>query len=235
MRSRQPPPSCSRASPQGTTRTLSGARLPTNPACHAMSARSHRTLGRPRDDVDRNEHPREASMIQRPIETRSSAAVRLVREGPVPRATCPHCAGEIELSTVGTRWQVRNPADIADRLVVQIGTLERGETQVMLLNANHVVIDQQRVYAGNVSASVVRVGELFTEAVRRQAKAILIVHNHPSGDPTPSPNDLHLTAEAIAAGRLLDIELLDHLVIGHDAFVSLRERGVAFGRTPGPL
>jgi DNA repair protein RadC len=56
------------------------------------------------------------------------------------------------------------------------------------------------------------------------------VHNHPSGDPTPSPDDLHLTAEALAAGRLLDIQLLDHLVIGHDAYVSLRDRGVAFDR-----
>jgi DNA repair protein RadC len=61
---------------------------------------------------------------------------------------------------------------------------------------------------------------------------VILVHNHPSGDPTPSPDDLHLTAEALAAGRLLDIALLDHLVIGHDAFVSLRDRGVAFDRPP---
>lgn len=63
---------------------------------------------------------------------------------------------------------------------------------------------------------------------------MILVDNHPSGNPTPSPDDLHLTAEALAAGRLLDIELLDHLVIGHDGFVSLRERGVAFGRPSGP-
>ena len=60
--------------------------------------------------------------------------------------------------------------------------------------------------------------------------AIVLVHNHPSGDPTPSPDDLHLTAEAIAAGRLLDVDVLDHVVIGHDAWVSLRDRGVAFDR-----
>jgi hypothetical protein len=147
----------------------------------------------------------------------------------VPRATCPHCAGEIELSTVGTQWQVRSPGDVADRLVLQIGTLEREELHVILLNANHVVIDQQRVYAGNVSASLVRIGELFTEAIRRQAKAILIVHNHPSGDPTPSPDDVQLTAEAIAAGRLLDIEVLDHIVVAGGSWASLRDRGVAFG------
>ena len=80
------------------------------------------------------------------------------------------------------------------------------------------------------SSSLVRVGELFRDAVRLNAAGVILVHNHPSGDPTPSPDDLHLTAEALAAGRLLDIDLLDHLVIGHDAYVSLRDRGVAFDR-----
>jgi len=84
------------------------------------------------------------------------------------------------------------------------------------------------VYQGNVSTSVVRIGELFRDAVRRNASGLILVHNHPSGDPTPSPDDLHLTAEAVAAGRLLDVAVLDHLIIGHDAYVSLRDRGVAF-------
>jgi len=84
------------------------------------------------------------------------------------------------------------------------------------------------VYQGNVSAALVRVGELFRDAVRSHAAALILVHNHPSGDPTPSPDDLHLTAETVAAGRLLDVSVLDHVVLGHDAFVSLRDRGVAF-------
>jgi DNA repair protein RadC len=88
------------------------------------------------------------------------------------------------------------------------------------------------VYQGNVSASLVRVGELFRDAVRLAAAGTILVHNHPSGDPTPSPDDLHLTAEALAAGRLLDSDLLDHLVIGHDAYVSMRDRGISFDR-PG--
>jgi DNA repair protein RadC len=93
------------------------------------------------------------------------------------------------------------------------------------------------VYTGNISSSLVRVGELFRDAVRLDAAGIILVHNHPSGDPTPSPDDLHLTAEALAAGRLLDIDVLDHLVIGHDAHVSLRDRGISFdrpGRTSPP-
>ena len=93
-----------------------------------------------------------------------------------------------------------------------------------------MVLRAVTVYQGNVSSSLVRIGELFRDAVRWNASGIILVHNHPSGDPTPSPEDLHLTAEALAAGRLLDIELLDHLVIGHDAWLSLRDRGIAFDR-----
>jgi DNA repair protein RadC len=128
------------------------------------------------------------------------------------------------------RWIVRSPRDVADRLVLQMGRLEREELRVVVLNTRNAVLRVATAYVGNVSTSVVRVGELFRDAVRLNATGVIFVHNHPSGDPTPSPDDLHLTAEALAAGRLLDIDLLDHLVIGHDAFISLRDRGVAFDR-----
>jgi DNA repair protein RadC len=128
------------------------------------------------------------------------------------------------------RWSIRGPADIADRLVLQMGRLEREELRVVILDTKNHVLRVQTVYQGNVSSSLVRVGELYRDAVRLNAVSLILVHNHPSGDPTPSPDDLHLTAEALAAGRLLDIALLDHLVIGHDAYVSLRDRGVAFDR-----
>ncbi len=130
------------------------------------------------------------------------------------------------------RWTVRAPADVAERLIPSMGRLEREELRVVLLTAKNSVMKVVTVYVGNVSASLVRVGELFRDAVRVNAAGLVIVHNHPSGDPTPSPDDLHLTAEALAAGRLLDIDVLDHLVIGHDAFVSLRDRGIAFDRAP---
>jgi DNA repair protein RadC len=129
-------------------------------------------------------------------------------------------------------WTIRSPRDVADRLTVEMGRLEREELRVLSLNAKNVVQRVSHVYAGNVSASLVRVGELFRDAVRLDASGVVLVHNHPSGDPTPSPDDLHLTAEAIAAGRLLDIDVLDHVVIGHDAWTSLRDRGVTFDR-PG--
>ena len=110
-----------------------------------------------------------------------------------------------------------------------MSALEREELRVALLNTKNDVLAIETVYLGNVSAALVRVGELFAGAVRAHAGGVIIVHCHPSGDPTPSPDDLHLTAEAVAAGRLLDIPVLDHLVIGGGTFVSLRDRGIAFG------
>lgn len=98
------------------------------------------------------------------------------------------------------------------------------------MNTRNVVLRLVTVYQGNVSSSLVRIAELFRDAVRLNASGVILIHNHPSGDPTPSPDDLRLTAEALAAGRLLDIQLLDHLIVAGDGFVSMRDRGVAFDR-----
>ena len=107
---------------------------------------------------------------------------------------------------------------LADRLGEDlVGGLDPGERSGAVGGLHRpIAVDLLTVYQGNVPASVVRIGELFRDAVRRNANGLILVHNHPSGDPTPSPDDLHLTAEAVAAGRLLD------------AYVSLRDRGVAF-------
>ena len=129
------------------------------------------------------------------------------------------------------RWVIRAPRDLATRLTADLGHLQREELRVVLLDTRNGVIGMPTVYRGNVSAALVRIAELFRDAVRLHAARIILVHNHPSGDPTPSPDDLHMTAEAVAAGRLLDIAVLDHLVIGHGAWASLRDRGVAFERS----
>jgi DNA repair protein RadC len=128
------------------------------------------------------------------------------------------------------RWVVRSPRDVGDRLVPQMGYLEREELRVVLLNTRNAVLKLVTVYQGNVSSSLVRIAELFRDAVRLNASGLILVHNHPSGDPTPSPDDLRLTSEALAAGRLLDIAVLDHLIVAGDGFVSLRDRGVVFDR-----
>jgi DNA repair protein RadC len=129
------------------------------------------------------------------------------------------------------RWSIRGPRDLAARLTGELGHLEREELRTVLLDTRNGVMSMPTVYRGNVSVALVRIGELFRDAVRLHAARVILVHNHPSGDPTPSPDDLHMTAEAVAAGRLLDIAVLDHLVIGHGRWISLRDRGVAFDRT----
>jgi DNA repair protein RadC len=129
-----------------------------------------------------------------------------------------------------TRWVVRSPRDVAERLQVPMGMLEREELRVVLLNTKNVVQRVATVYVGNVAASLVRVAELFRDAVRLDATGIVLVHNHPSGDPTPSPDDVNVTIEAVAAGRLLDIDVLDHVVIARDTWTSLRDQGIAFDR-----
>jgi DNA repair protein RadC len=154
----------------------------------------------------------------------------IVRDGADTFARCPHCDGDIPLNTKGLDWAIRSPRDVSDRLMLTLGQLEREELHVLLLNAKNRVLRDVTVYVGNVSASLVRISELFTEAIRQNASGVILVHNHPSGDPTPSPDDLHLTAEALAAGRLLDIDVLDHIVVAREAFVSLRDRGVTFDR-----
>jgi DNA repair protein RadC len=124
-----------------------------------------------------------------------------------------------------TGWRIRSPADLAERLMPAMGHLEREELRSVLLNTKNAVTGMVTVYAGNLAGSSVRVGEVFRDAVRRQAAALVVVHNHPSGDPSPSAEDLRITRELAEAGRLLDIELLDHLVIGHGRWVSLRALG----------
>jgi DNA repair protein RadC len=130
------------------------------------------------------------------------------------------------------RWVVRTPADVADRLVSVMGNLEREELRVVLLNTKNVATAMSTLYVGNLAGSNVRVGEVFSDAVRRHAAAVVVAHNHPSGDATPSAEDLRITGELAQAGRLLDIELLDHLVIGHGTWTSLRALG-AMGMVGG--
>ncbi len=122
-------------------------------------------------------------------------------------------------------WRVRTPADVAERLLPLMGHLDREELVVCLLNTRNVLLGRSTVYVGNLAGSPVRIAEVYREAIRRQAAAVIVVHNHPSGDPSPSGDDLRITADLADAGRLLDVELLDHLVIGHDRWISLRASG----------
>ena len=119
---------------------------------------------------------------------------------------------------------VRSPQDVANLLRPEMGLLEQEELRVVLLNTRNQVLAVHSVYRGSVNTSLVRVGELYREAVRQNCPALIVVHNHPSGDPTPSADDVAMTRQAVEAGRLLDIEVLDHIVIAQQRFESLKER-----------
>ncbi len=126
------------------------------------------------------------------------------------------------------RAQIRAPADAATLLMSEMSLLEQEQFRVVLLDTRNRVIGVTTLYVGSLNTAMVRVGEVFRDAIRQNACSIIVAHNHPSGDPAPSPEDVALTREIINAGKLLDIDTLDHLVIGGGRFVSLRERGLAF-------
>ncbi|MBI2867841.1 MAG: hypothetical protein HYX97_05860, partial [Chloroflexi bacterium] len=98
----------------------------------------------------------------------------------------------------------------------------------LLLNTRNYLLGVQEVYRGTVNSSHVRAAEVFRDAVRQNCSALIVVHNHPSGDPTPSNEDIALTRQLLEAGKLLEIELLDHIVIGRQRYVSLKEKGLGF-------
>jgi DNA repair protein RadC len=123
---------------------------------------------------------------------------------------------------------INSPADAAGLVQYEMGALEQEHLRTLLLDRRNRVLEVVEIYRGSVNSSQVRVGEVFKEAVRKNASGIIVVHNHPSGDPTPSPDDVAVTRAIIQAGKLLDIDVLDHLVIGLGRWVSLKERGLGF-------
>ncbi len=134
----------------------------------------------------------------------------------------------LTLESPEERASINSPADAAALVQYEMSALEQEHLRVLLLDRRNRVMEIVEVYKGSVNSSQVRVGELFKDAVRANASAIIVVHNHPSGDPTPSPDDVAVTRAIVQAGKLLDVEVLDHLVIGQGKWVSLKERGLGF-------
>jgi DNA repair protein RadC len=126
------------------------------------------------------------------------------------------------------RPYVKNPADGASLLFPRLSHLEQEELHVILLDTRNRVLDIQAIYKGSLNSSMIRIGEIFRPAIEAPAAAVIIAHNHPSGQADPSPEDVTVTKKIVEAGKLLDIEVLDHLVIGNGHFVSLKERGTGF-------
>jgi DNA repair protein RadC len=126
------------------------------------------------------------------------------------------------------RPQVHKPEDIARLLQAEMELLPQEELRLLTLDTKHHVLANTMLYRGSVNSAAGRVAEVFREAVRRNASAIVVAHNHPSGDPTPSHADIEFTRSVLEGGALVEVEVLDHIVFGHGNYVSMRERRLGF-------
>ena len=131
---------------------------------------------------------------------------------------------------IAERPKVGGPEDLANLVRLEMEVLDQEQLRVFLLDTKNRVVRIQPLYQGSLNQSTVRVAEVFKAAIRENCVSIAVAHNHPSGDPTPSPEDIRVTQDLVDAGRLLDIEVLDHIIIGRGpkGWLSLRQRGLGF-------
>ncbi|MBL7163238.1 MAG: DNA repair protein RadC [Anaerolineales bacterium] len=126
------------------------------------------------------------------------------------------------------RQTINSPADAAALVQHDMGILEQEHLRVIVLNTRNRVLDIVEIYRGSLNSAQVRVAEVFRPAIQRNAAAIIAVHNHPSQDPSPSPDDVSLTMALVQAGKNLDVDMLDHLIVAGHRWVSLKERKLGF-------
>lgn len=126
------------------------------------------------------------------------------------------------------RARVTGPAEAARLLLPEMGVLEREQLRVLLLDTKNRLITAVTLYQGTLSTCQVRVAEVLAAALRHNAAGLVVAHNHPSGDASPSPEDVALTRALVSAGALLDVPVLDHLVVAGSGYTSLRERGLGW-------
>ena len=158
----------------------------------------------------------------------------LVAEKGIGQAKAAQIKAAIELgrrlqsSPAEERPSIGSPAQAADLVKYDMQALEQESLRVILLDTRNQVLDIREIYRGSVNTAQVRAADVFKPAVRNNATALIVVHNHPSGDPTPSPDDVAVTRELISAGELIDVKVLDHIIIGRGRHVSMKERGLGF-------
>lgn len=127
--------------------------------------------------------------------------------------------------TYDDRYVIRSPEDGANYVMNDMRFLSQEHFVCLYLNTKNQVLHKQTIFIGSLNASIVHPREVFKEAFRRSAASIICIHNHPSGDPTPSREDIEVTKRLAESGRIIGIDVLDHLIIGENKFVSLKEKG----------
>jgi DNA repair protein RadC len=123
-------------------------------------------------------------------------------------------------------YKISKPIDAADLVMDSMRFLKQEVLKVILLNTKNMVIMIRDVSIGSLNSSIVHPREVFNDAVKRSAASIIVCHNHPSGDPSPSTEDVNITHRLKECGRILGIDLLDHMIIGNGSYVSLKEKGI---------
>lgn len=121
---------------------------------------------------------------------------------------------------------IRKPEDVYQEVAADLSTLDKEHFMVILLNTKNRIISKETISVGSLNSAIVHPREVFKTAIIKGAASIVCVHNHPSGDPTPSSEDIRLTKRLIQAGEILGIDALDHVVVGIEGYISLREKGL---------
>lgn len=129
-------------------------------------------------------------------------------------------------TTPQERWAIRSPEDVSKLMMEEMRHLTQEHFVCLFLNTKNQVIAQHTIFIGSLNSSIVHPREVFKEAIRRSSASIICLHNHPSGDPTPSKEDIEVTKRLISVGQIVGIDMLDHVIIGDGRFCSLREKGL---------
>ncbi|SHI49359.1 DNA replication and repair protein RadC [Clostridium cavendishii DSM 21758] len=125
-----------------------------------------------------------------------------------------------------SEYKISSPKDVAELLTDEVRSLEQEVFILIMLNTKNVVIGKKELFKGTLNSSVVHPREVFKEALKKSANSIIISHNHPSGDPTPSKEDVNITLRIKECGKLIGIDLIDHIIIGNNKFISMKEKGI---------
>lgn len=124
-----------------------------------------------------------------------------------------------------SRYTIRSPEDASNFLMDEMKDLMQEHFVALLLNTKNEVIAKKTIFIGSLNASIVHPREVYKEAIKHSAASIIVSHNHPSGNPSPSPEDIDVTKRLSEAGKVMGVELLDHIIIGDHQFTSLKEKG----------
>jgi len=141
--------------------------------------------------------------------------------------TVLHSALKIQYTVRDENTAVMTPVDAYNR-VRDIENSPVEKMVVLVLNSRSLVLAREEIYSGSVNSSQVRIAEVLRPAIIRRGTAVIIAHNHPSGDPTPSPDDIMVTKALYKAGLLFEIDVLDHIIVGAGGFTSMKEKGISF-------